>query len=222
MAIKHNSRIRLAVFDLDGTLTSVRSPFHYISTLLGYGEQANEIADRYRKGEICYKSWGKEIVLLWRGLRESQIIEIASTIPYRTGAIEFIEALKLSGVSIAIVSVAFPQHVMYRSKTLGANFVRCNTLGVEKGYLTGEFTYIVDDQNKKDIIKEIQISNGISLMETIVAGDTQGDIPMFSEAAISIAVDPETELVRESASVCLPDADWRNGMEIINRHISLD
>jgi HAD superfamily phosphoserine phosphatase-like hydrolase len=197
------TKLRLAVFDLDGTLKAVRSPFRYVSESLGLQAQAESIFVRFQRGEIAYQDWGKLEVALWQGTPEWRLIQILHTIPYRPGAVEFVRRLKSGGVIIVLISAAFRQHVEPSAEELAAEFV-CNSIGVADGLLTGDFSSRIDGRNKG------------SQDETLTAGDTAGDISMFSESAISIAVDPESLEIVQAASLLLPENDWRQAWELID------
>jgi phosphoserine phosphatase len=207
----------LAVFDLDGTLTAVRSPFLYVSEALGFGKSAREIAARYWRGEITYQAWGCETVALWAGTLVSDLRCIVSRIPYRPGAVEFVQHLKRQGVAVALVSVAFEQHVGSRGDELGVDHVVCNQLHEKDGRVTGKFTYQVGCISKRELVRDLQLKYGVTLAQTLVAGDTTGDIPMFGEAAVSIAVAPESPEVQQAASIRLPEDDWNEARCLIAR-----
>lgn len=209
------SKLRLAVFDLDGTLKAVRSPFHHVSEALGVRVQAENIFLRFQRGEIAYQDWGKLEVALWEGTPEWRLLQILHTIPYRPGAMEFVHRLKAGDVTIVLISAAFEQHVQPSAQELEAEFV-CNSIGIADGLLTGDFVSQIDGRNKGKIINDLQTRFGISRDETLSAGDTAGDISMFSESAISIAVDPECLEVEQAASLLLPGNDWRQAWELID------
>lgn len=99
--------LRLAVFDLDGTLKAVRSPFRHVSEALGVQVQAEGIFVRFQRGEIGYRDWGRLEVALWQGAPERRLRQILQTIPYRPGAVEFVHRLKAGGVTIVLISAAF-------------------------------------------------------------------------------------------------------------------
>lgn len=207
--------LRMAVFDLDGTLTAVRSPYDYVHRALGVHEEASEIFARYRCGELTYSEWGHHEVRLWSGLPVEELIRILEDISFRPGAVEFVHRLKSAGVVVALVSAAFDLHVQRRADQLGADVSVFNELGVAHGRLTGEFFDGVDSHNKGELVASLQARFGVGPAETLTAGDTLYDISMFPHAAVSVAVNPAELRVAEAARVVLPDGDWTRAWETI-------
>jgi HAD superfamily PSPase-like hydrolase len=208
-------RCKLAIFDLDGTLKAVTSPYGHVHQALGVKEKAAKVYERYRKGELTYDQWGKQEIALWQDLSISRLREILSTIPYWPGALEFIRRLKANDVRVALVSAGFDVHVQDCARELDVDFAYFNRLGVSNGILTGEFFTNVDGHNKGQLVQELQTRFNARRKETLVAGDTINDIPMFPEAAVSIAVYPTDETVVDAASLSLPDNDWNNAWGLI-------
>jgi phosphoserine phosphatase len=208
-AVSLDSKLKLAVFDLDGTLKQVTSPYSHVHRALGVHEQAARILARYRSGELTYVQWGQEEIALWRGLEVSRLVEIVSGIPYWPGAREFVGRLKAAGITVALVSAGFDVHVQRCAAELGADHAYYNRLGVEDGRLTGAFWAGVNSHNKGQLVRELQARFGATRAETLVAGDNDHDATMFPEAAVSIAVAPADPTVAAAADVVLADGDWR-------------
>lgn len=205
----HHSRLKLAVFDLDGTLKQVPSPYSYVHHALGVHEEAARILARYRSGELSYVQWGEEEIALWRGLEVTRLVEIVSEIPYWPGAQEFVGRLKAAGVCVALVSAGFDVHVRRCAEELGVDHAYYNQLVIDDGRLTGGFMAGVNSHNKGDLVRELQGRFGATRAETLVAGDIDQDTTMFPEAALSIAVAPADPSVGEAADLLLADGDWR-------------
>src|SRR5688500_17856217 len=101
-------KLRLAFFDLDGTLID---GFEYIYQHLWeyYGvekEQTREVLKQYLRGEISYEDWVKNDVRLLQeagATRESMLEAIGKLYPM-TGAIETIKTLQANGFKIFVLS----------------------------------------------------------------------------------------------------------------------
>jgi phosphoserine phosphatase len=207
--------LKLAVFDLDGTLMAVRSPYDYVHRALGVREEASQIYARYRRGELSYFEWGQAEIGLWRGLPVEALIAIVRDISYWPGAVEFVRRSRATGVIVALISAAFDVHVQHRAAELKADVAFFNRLGVADGRLTGEFFDGVDSHNKGELLASLQARFGVESAETLAAGDTLHDTSMFTRAAVSIAVSPAEAAVAEAADLVLPDGDWTQAWEMI-------
>jgi phosphoserine phosphatase len=210
-----NGSLKLAVFDLDGTLKQVTSPYSHVHRALGVHEEAARILARYRSGELSYVEWGQEEIALWRGLEVARLVEIVSEIPYWPGAREFVQRLKAAGVVVALVSAGFDVHVQRCAAELAVDHAYCNRLGIEDGRLTGAFWAGVNSDNKGKLVRELQARFGATRVETLVAGDNDHDASMFPQAAVSIAVAPADPRVAAAADLVLADGDWRNVWKMI-------
>jgi phosphoserine phosphatase len=208
-------RCKLAIFDLDGTLKAITSPYGHIHQALGVQDQAAKVYERFRRGELTYTEWGQNEISLWRGLTITRLREILGTIPYWPGALAFVGRLKAKGVQVALVSAGFDVHVQDCAQELGADFAYFNQLGAENGILTGAFISNVDGHNKGELVQELQARFNARREETLVAGDTVNDIPMFPKAAVSISVAPTDERVVNAANILLTDNDWNNAWDLI-------
>lgn len=207
--------LKLAVFDLDGTLKAAPSPYHFVHQALGIDAEATQIYLRYQRGELDYTEWGQQEISLWRGLPVEKLRSIVRTIPYLPGAVGFVRRLKGAGVTVALISAGFGVHVEHCAAELSVDVAICNHLGVAGGRLTGEFHGDVGNDNKGTLVRELQGGNGVSCAETLAAGDTLADVHMFSETAVSVAVAPAEPAVAEAADLLLPDGNWARAWELI-------
>lgn len=210
-----STQIKLAVFDLDGTLKAVHSPYGFVHRALGVQAQAARIAARYQRGELSYVEWGQQEVELWRDLPVERLMAIIRTIPYWPGAVSFVQRLKAAGVLVALVSAGFDLHVEHCAAELDADLALCNRLGVANGRLTGKFIDRVDNHNKGQLVQGLQLRFGASRAETLAAGDTLADTRMFPHAAVSVAVAPADLAVAEAADLLFADGDWSRAWEMI-------
>lgn len=207
--------LKLAVFDLDGTLKAAQSPYHFVHRALGVDAEAAQIHLRYQRGDLDYTEWGQQEIGLWRGLPVEQLRSIVRTIPYLPGALCFVRRLKAAGVTVALISAGFGVHVELCAAELSVDVTICNHVEVTGGRLTGELLGDVGNGNKGRLVRELQVRNGVSCAETLAAGDTLADVQMFSEAAVSVAVAPAEPAVAEAADLLLPDGNWARAWELI-------
>ena len=60
--------LRLAIFDLDGTLKQVRAPYVFLHKRLGTWEAAQAFSAKGMAGELSYDDWLRFDASLWKGV----------------------------------------------------------------------------------------------------------------------------------------------------------
>jgi phosphoserine phosphatase len=153
--MKLSRLIRLVVFDLDGTLTTVDSLWRYLHDALGTWEQGRATAQRYENGEISYKEWAETDARFWAGASLRSVKRIISEIPYREGAEEVFSDLKKRGVKIVILSAGLSLLAEKIASNLGADLAIANELRTNDGRLTGEIDVKVAVNNKEQIVRQV-------------------------------------------------------------------
>ena len=75
--MKKDQQYKLAIFDLDGTLTQDRSIWEYIHKQLGkwYGF-AEEYQTQFLAGKITYQRFCELDAEVWKGMRVEEVLEI--------------------------------------------------------------------------------------------------------------------------------------------------
>lgn len=84
-------KARLFVFDLDGTLTTIKSPWQMIHEKFGVWEKAIVYHDSFFRGEIDYDTWCKKDSSLWENRSFEEIRNLIDSIE---PSIEALEVLK--------------------------------------------------------------------------------------------------------------------------------
>lgn len=210
------------VFDLDGTLTKVRSIWQAIHDGLGTWTRAKEYKDMFFRGEIDYNEWADLDVRLWKNTSISEIQLILSRIGRVDGAKETVRTLKDRGIKVAIISAGLSIFADRIKKEIGADYAISNNLIIKDGKLTGEIRVKVGFNNKDVVLEEVASSLGIPLDQCAVIGDSPGDLPAFKVAGLSIALNPADEKVSESADVTIHSDDIRDILPYLLGSRSLD
>src|SRR5512143_24367 len=95
MGGKSHQRFKLAIFDLDGTLTRERSIWEYIHRQLGkWSGFAEEYQKKFLAGEISYDRFCEMDAEVWKGMKLEALSEIVQKVPFHSGADELIGFLK--------------------------------------------------------------------------------------------------------------------------------
>ena len=195
------NRFRLIVFDVDGTLTPVRSVWQHIHEQLGTWEPWGVLhRHRFLEGSIDYATWCLLDAGAWSGFAEVEIRRIVERIPFHSGAEEALGALHRTGLIIATLSTGL---TMMTDRVPYATLGMANRLLFRDGRATGEVQVEVAAGQKGPALQRLGQQLGVSPAETVAVGDSHGDCPMFQACGLGIAVDPADEEVARAATVVL-------------------
>ena len=205
--------LKLAVFDLDGTLKQAPDPYVYLHERLGTLEAAEVFTARGLSGEIPYDEWLRLDTGLWTGTPRSVLVRHLHENPYLPGARETVAALKAGGVIVAIISSGLLLHAQMVAEELGIGPVIGNELffdgeeddPVANGRVTTHCPYGA----KRPVLEQLQARLGVTPAETLAAGDTRSDLGLFELAAVRVAVNPNHPQVAAAADIVLADGDLR-------------
>ncbi|HSB06921.1 MAG TPA: HAD family phosphatase [Thermodesulfobacteriota bacterium] len=204
MANIRNQHYRMAVFDLDGTLTRERSIWEYIHKKLGkwFG-----FAENYQKqflaGEISYDEFCEHDAQVWKGMRVEELIEIAKTVPFHRGADELINYLKDKGLKLSLVSSGLSILSNWVHQRYGFDYSISNDLLHEDGILTGKVNIRVHYDQKAEWVKRILKEFGVKPEESMAIGDSVGDLEMFRVVGFSVAFNSSCKDLDQIAKVCV-------------------
>lgn len=200
-----NRKIRLVVFDLDGTLTPVDSLWRYLHEALGTWELGKVAAHKHRRGEITYKEWAETDAGYWAGTPLLEVKKITDEIPYRQGVREVFEELRQKKVKTAILSAGLSLLAEKAAKDLRADFAIANELKSNDGRLTGGIIVKVGIMEKKRIIEELAADLGIPLSDVALVGDRAFDLS--HPECLRIAFRPKDDQTRREADAIVEDDD---------------
>lgn len=203
--------LKLAVFDLDGTLKRERDPYVYLHRRLGTLEAADAFTAKGISGEISYEEWLRLDTGLWTGQPRALLVQHLRQNPYLPGARETVAGLKARGVTVAIISSGLLLHAQMVAEELGIGPVLGNEISFDgegnAAVVNGRTTVHVPYGGKQAVLRRLQADLGIAPAETLAAGDTRSDLGLFSLAAVAVAVQPDHPDVASAAHIILPDGD---------------
>ena len=195
-------RLKLAVFDVDGTLTEVDSCWRFIHERLGTWRNGGERnAELFFRGEISYDEWARLDVSLWKGVPLRKIRSIVSAIPYVEGVSEVFQFLRGRGVKIVLLSAGLSLIAERIAKEIGVDGYVANELEVSEGKLTGEVKIRVSIKNKGEVLEKLLEKFGVKPNECVAVGDDPTMIPVFQKVGLSIAFNPQNMEVEKWAKI---------------------
>jgi phosphoserine phosphatase len=199
--------LRLAIFDLDGTLKQARDPYVYLHTRLGTLEASHAFFADGLAGKITYADWLRLDASLWKGIPVATIQAHFRENPYLPGAVETVRALKARGVKLALVSTGIQIHADMVAGELGFDHVVANIIFARDGVISGETLVGVPEGGKGEIADGLMAKFGTLSENTLALGDTRSDADMFQRAGVSIAVCPNHDRLRQCATLVLEEPD---------------
>jgi phosphoserine phosphatase len=213
--------LRLAVFDLDGTLKQAPSPWQYLHEHLGLWEQALPHRRLFEAGEIDAAQWARLDAALWTGVEAAAVEELFRRDPYRPGAREVVSFLQEQGVPVAIISSGLALHAEQVAQELHIDRVWAIELVTCQGLLTGDVVLNLTEDSKEESMRAVRAEFGAVPEECLAVGDGIADVDLFDQAGLSIAVCPLAERVRAAADVVLEDGDLHPIIELARGHFDL-
>jgi phosphoserine phosphatase len=201
--------LRLAVFDLDGTLKQARDPYVYLHRRLGTWEASQGFLEKGLSGELDYDEWLRLDVALWKGVSRAEMEVHFRDNPYLPGARETIRALKEAGVPVAVISTGVQVQAEQVQADLGLDRIFANEVLFEDGRATGAARACVPERGKGQIVARLQAEFGVEPGDCLAVGDGTSDMDMFSLVRVGVAVNPLSDKVRLAAHLVLEAPDLR-------------
>lgn len=184
----------LAVFDMDGVLTTNRSSWRIIHETLGTDNRINY--EFYLNGKISYREFMLRDINDWLkakpDITEEFILSIVRKIELREGLIYFMNRLKHFGFRTAIVSGGLYMLAQLINEQISFDEIMANQLLFDKsGRLLRDGNIMVVPTEKGRNVRALQNKYSIPRERTVAIGDTKNDFSMFTESYYSILLNPE-------------------------------
>jgi len=202
-------KLRLVVFDVDGTLTKVVSSWQFLHERLGTWDKGKKYAEQFFRGVITYEDWARLDASLWRGLKLGRVRQIVDSIPYTNGAQDVIATLRGNGFKVVLLSAGLSLVTERIEREIRLDGSSANELKVENGLLTGEVKVNVSVDNKDTVLLRMLKKFNLGIDECAAVGDDETLIPLFEGVSLSIAFNPRSWVVEEKADIVVKSDDLR-------------
>jgi len=210
--------LKLAIFDIDGTLRRVRDPWIHLHHHLGVAEQAKDLPVRWQRGEITYEQWAQLDASFWRGSTREAIVTALKTNPFRDGARELIDWFTSRAIPCVGISSGLSIFNEMTAAELGIQEVVSNELQFDGDICKGEISILVNEENKGEIMDEILERYAVSDMEVAAFGDGTADIPLLRRAGLGIAICPSNDKVQAGAEHVVKDEPIDRALVFVEKH----
>ncbi len=191
--------ISSVIFDLDGTLTRIPSPWQYVHERLGVWETtACAYLDEWLSGKISYEEFCRRDTSLWDGRSVDEIYRLLDEIDFNRHVPSVVERLVNAKVPSIIISSGFhyiatkiqaqcawEPLLIYANELVDGPQVRIN--------VSGDFASPI---SKKMLAERALKLIGSTLSETLVVSDTTRDLEQLCECGHKLLVREEDDLLR--------------------------
>ena len=201
-------RVRLAVLDVDGTLTNIPSPWRHVHKTFGLWEGRGEtILQQFLSGKISYDRFCELDADLWNGIgiRLDQVHEILDSIEIRPEALILLRRLEGADITTAMISTGFKrvaERIISAAGLDGRVEVIANDLRVSSGRIRARVNVSNDSgssRSKGAHLRRLLIRTGISPIEAFAIGDSPSDRELFERSAQSLLVQKPEDLLKAAA-----------------------
>lgn len=210
-------KIKLVVFDMDGTIIEPRSSWAMIHDY--FGTDNSEMLQMYIDHKVSDEEFVKADIKLWNSksevpVNEQYINSILDKAKPRDGARELIASLHEVSIKTVILSGGIQYLADKWAKEWDMSGAFANELIDDAdGNLTANIN--ASGHNKGPLIQKIVKDFGLTNGEVAAVGDTMVDLPMFEIAGLSIAVNTSDERVISKSKYHLKEGSMKQLADVI-------
>ena len=210
-------KIKLVVFDMDGTIIEPRSSWAMIHDY--FGTDNSEMLQMYIDHKVSDEEFVKADIKLWNSksevpVNEQYINSILDKAKPRDGARELMASLHEVSIKTVILSGGIQYLADKWAKEWDMSGAFANELIDDAdGNLTANIN--ASGHNKGPLIEKIVKDFGLTNGEVAAVGDTMVDLPMFEIAGLSIAVNTSDERVISKSKYHLKEGSMKQLTDVI-------
>jgi HAD superfamily phosphoserine phosphatase-like hydrolase len=202
---KIGQRVRLALFDMDGTLLKGR----FVVNLGQRTNKTGEVNDLLDNDALAPEERTRRIAALFAGVSRDVFEEAARSIPLMPGAADVVVALRKSGYRVGVVSDSFHVATEIVRRRVFADFSIAHLMRFRHGLATGEITLSPAMQHpsgckkhklcKVNVLSHLCDELSVSPEQVLAVGDSDTDVCMLMAAGTSVAFQPKSTNVENAA-----------------------
>ena len=179
-------RIRLASFDMDGTVLEHNSSWVAIHRHFGTEHEGAASLRLYTEGKIDYREFMRRDISSWpKGVTKGEIAGVLSGYKLRREAPKVFEELRGRGIKTALVTSGIDMLAKDVAQNLGIDYWLANGLQFDRrGKLLPHGIGRVDPTRKDVAYGRLLSKIGIPARETLAVGDTIYDLAFLKSAGL--------------------------------------
>lgn len=216
-------KVKAVVFDFDGTIAENPKPstWELLEGILGVTDEDKELHKEFHSGEITFKEWAEESLLLYQrhGLNRETMQRAFDSVSPMTGTVETFNQLKKEGIIVGIVSGSIQNFYDHLKKEYGmeADWVSfaAEIIFDESGEVEEMECNEFDFEGKVQALKNFCDAFGIRPEDCAYVGDSRNDIHVFKAVKLPIAFCPKYDEVREAAKHVIDEPDMSKVLDLV-------
>jgi glucosyl-3-phosphoglycerate synthase len=200
---------KFALFDMDGVLLDGR----FVAELAERVGAQYELSHFLDNTLLPDEERTRAIASAFAGVPQEVFEETARSLPLVDGAVETVVALRRAGYIVGIVTDSFQTAAEIVRRRVFADFSVAHLMRFRNGRATGDVTLspiMLDPRGcpqhhccKSNVVRRLRESAGLVPEHTLAVGDSDNDVCMLREVAVSIAFRPKSLTVESAARYTL-------------------
>lgn len=196
---------KLALLDMDGTLLNGR----YVLALAGHTGRTAQLDELLDSPTMDAVRRTRKIAGIFAGVHQKDFLQVARELPLTPGAVEMVVGLRKLGYLVGIVTDSYRIAAETVRRRVFADFVISHVMKFHNDKATGRLTLAPAMLSPKtckkhklcklNVLHHLSAEANISFENILAIGDSDNDACMLKTAGESIAFNPKSELVRDSA-----------------------
>jgi phosphoserine phosphatase len=216
------THLKLAIFDIDGTLRRVRDPWIHLHNHLGVAEQARDFPARWQRGEISYEEWAQLDASLWRGYTHERLVTTLEANPFRAGATDLVDWFRSRSIPCVGISSGLSIFNDITARELGLKEVISNELHFDSDICSGGISIQVNEANKAEIMDEMLERYAVTGAQVVAFGDGTADIPLLTKAGLGVAICPSNDKVRSCVDQVVGAEPIDRAIAFVEKHFRIE
>ena len=190
--------VQSIIFDLDGTLTNVPSPWRHVHERLGVWEDtASSFLNQWLSGQIPYEEFCRRDFELWAGHDVHEIEALLDEIEINPHVPDVVRRLRSERIPSFIISSGFS----YVARKIRDEYqwepleIYANDLAEGPRVQIRVSADLDSPISKRRLADNIFESSGVDPDRTLVVSDSERDLEMLSQCGYQLLVETEGDLL---------------------------